>query len=229
MFPETFMVRFLLIVYALFAATASAQTATSDLIRADEQKRLEACLKRQDEDPEEAYEDALAWQQEGATANARYCVARALITLEEYEEGAIRLEELAVSRTLAIAVEDRALFMAQAGNAWLLAGLPEEAIVALSEALRFNQFSAELYQDRARAFLMQQKWVEGEADLDQALSIQPGDLQSYILRGRTRLAQERLDEAWADVEQGMAIDISNVELLVLRGDVREAQRVAGGE
>lgn len=223
------MVRILLLVYALLAASASAQTATSELIRADEKKRLQACIEKLDADPENAFEDAITWQSEGGTANARYCVARALIALEKFEEGAMRLEELAVSRTLAITVEDRALYMAQAGNAWLLASLPEEAIIALSESIRFNAFNAELYQDRARAYLMQQKWVDGEADLDKALEIQPGDLQSYILRGRARLAQNRLDDAWSDVEQGMSIDITNVDLLVLRGDVREAKRMAAAE
>ncbi len=219
------MVRLLVLVYGLLALSAHAQTMTSELIRVDEEKRLEACLKKQETDPENAYEDALAWQYEGATANARYCVATSLIALNKYEEGAARLEELAVSQTLPISLEDRAIYMAQAGNAWLTAGLPEQAIVSLSEAMRFRQFDASLFQDRARAYMAQQKWEEGEADLDEAIKIQPGDVQSYILRGRARLIQDDVDGAWSDVEQGMAIDMTNVDLLVLRGDVREAKRL----
>ncbi len=219
------MVRLLVLVYGLLALSAHAQTTTSELIRADEEKRLEACLKKQETDPENAYEDALAWQYEGATTNARYCVATSLIALNKYEEGAARLEELAVSQTLPISLEDRAIYMAQAGNAWLTAGLPEQAIVSLSEAMRFRKFDASLFQDRARAYMAQQKWEDGEADLDEAIKIQPGDVQSYILRGRARLIQDDVDGAWSDVEQGMAIDMTNVDLLVLRGDVREAKRL----
>lgn len=223
------MVRHLILVYALLGLNAFAQTSTSDLIRADEQKRLQTCLELQETDPEDAYEFALAWQGEGRTYQSQYCAATGLIALGKHEEGAIRLEELAISQTLPISLKERGVYMAQAGNAWLLANLPDQAIVALTEAIKLEKFDANLYLDRARAYLAQKHWKKGEEDLAEAIKIQPGDLQAYILRGRARLAQDKLDDAWADVEQGMAIDITNVDLLVLRGDVREAKRLAAAE
>lgn len=212
------------IIYGLFAISVNAQTIADD-IKAEEQARLNACLERQIEEPEEAYEDGLAWLSEGNRPAARYCTATSLIQLGKYVEGADRLEALAGAPDGGT-LEDRAIYLAQAGNAWLLAGLPEEAVIAFTDAMQFAAHDPTIFIDRARAYLLQEKWEEGEADLDQAIQMQPGDITAYLLRGEARLRQDRYDDAMGDVEQARAIDKTNIEALVLRGDIREAKRLA---
>lgn len=214
------------IVYGLAALAANAQT-TADLIKAEEQERLGACLQRQQTEPMEAYEDGLQWLSEGNRPAARYCAATALIELGKYAEGASQLENLALAPDGGSA-EDRAIYMTQAGNAWLIGELPEAAIVSFTDALKLNAFDPALYQDRARAYFALEKWEEGEADLDQSITMQPGDIQSYLLRGRARLNQGKLDAAMEDVVQARGIDETNIPALLLRGDVREAIRLSQG-
>lgn len=214
------------LVYGIAAFFSNAQT-TADLIKAEEQQRLSACLQMQEDAPEEAYEDGLAWLMEGNRPAARYCTATSLIALGKFVDGATRLEELAMAADGGT-VEDRAIYFAQAGNAWLLAGLPEEAIIAITAAIKFNANDPALFIDRARAQLTLEKWSEGEADLDEAIAMQPGDIDAYILRGEARLRQDRYDEAMDDVLQARALDETNIEALLLRGRIREEKRLAEG-
>ncbi len=212
------------LVYAVATLSPSAQTTTADLIMADEQSRLNACLTKQEDDPEDAYEDGLAWLNEGNRPAARYCTATSLIALGQYVEGADRLEALAAAPDGG-AGADRAIYLTQAGNAWMLAQLPQEAVITLTDAMKFDDEDAALYQDRARAYLMLDSWSEAESDLDQAIARQPGDIQSYILRGEARLRQDKLDAAMEDVLQARSIDETDIDALLLRGRVREAIRL----
>ena len=212
------------LIFGLTALSANAGTIAED-IKADEQRRLNACLERQIDEPEEAYEDGLAWLSEGNRPGARYCTATSLIELGQYVEGADRLEALANAPDGGT-LEDRAIYLAQAGNAWLIAGLPEEAINTLTDAIRLNNNSADLYLDRARAYLAQEKWKEGEADLDMVLTMQPHYTEALVLRGEAKLRQNRLDDAMADVVQARAVEEANIDALLLRGRIREAQRIA---
>lgn len=214
------------IVYGLTALIGTAQT-TSDLIKAEEQRRLNDCLERQLDDPEGAYEDGLAWLMEGNRPMARYCTATSLIELGKYVEGADRLEALAIAPDGG-SVVDRSIYLAQAGNAWLLAGLPEEAIITFTDAMKFDANDPDLYKDRARAYLTQQKWKEGEADLDQAITLLSTDIEAYLLRGEARFQQNQFDTAMEDVDQARALDETNIDALLLRGRIREAKWQAEG-
>ena len=107
-----------------------AQSAIVEIERA-EQERLNACIEQVDEDAEQAYEDSLRWLGEGARPAARYCNALAIIGLGNYKEGAARLEELANAPD-AGGESDRALYLAQSGNAWVTAGYPDAAVTTLS-------------------------------------------------------------------------------------------------
>lgn len=208
----------------LIATLPVSQSAISDIARA-EQDRLNTCIELTDTDPNAAYEDSLAWLIAGNRPKARYCNAIALLALENFEEGAARLEALATAPD-AISIEDRALYMAQAGNAWLTANYPEAAITALSEALRFQKYDPDIFKDRAAAYLALQRWDEGIADLDAALDMVPVDAEALALRARAYLATEQFDLAKTDMESALRQDPENIEILVLRGDIREAIRLS---
>lgn len=194
--------------------------------QAAEAARHKACIERIETDPEKAYETALAWMGEGARPGARHCTALALVALGHEDEGAARLEQLANDKD-AGTLGQRAVYLGQAGNAWLLAGAPEAAIVTLTNALKLSPQDAGLRVDRARAQMVLKKWKEANDDLDAADQLSPRDGQTLFLRAKTRKELNRLQDAWADIEAARRAEPDNVDMLVLRGDIREAMRLAG--
>ncbi len=194
------------------------------LNRRDEQARLNSCIEYVETDPDTAYEDSLAWLSNGNRPLARYCNALALIALDQFEQGAARLEALA-NAPEAITLDDRTLFMTQAGNAWLSAGLPEAAETAFDAALNMTQTDPDLFKDRAAARLAQENWLSGIDDLNAALALRAGDAEALVLRARAQLATGELQQAERDLTEALRAQPDNIEFLVLRGDIREAQRL----
>ena len=201
------------------------QSAIADIERA-ERERLNDCIELSEEDAEAAYEESLRWLGEGARPSARYCNAVALLGLGNYEEAAARLEELANAPD-AGGMSDRALYLAQAGNAWLSAGYPEAALTTLSNAIKLTPQDGDLYIDRAAAHLTLKHWQAAIDDLDVALKTRPRSVDALQLRSRAWLNLEEYDKAEADMQAALAIDGKNIDTLVLRGDIREAKRLAG--
>ncbi len=189
-----------------------------------EQARLNACLKKIQVNAQEAYEDALAWSNEGNRAPARYCTSLALIALGLEAEGAARLEDLANAEDGG-SMSERALYLAQSGNAWLSAGLPEAAIVTLTNAIKLIQDDPDIYKDRAAAYMLSEKWPEAIRDLDAALALVPIDVEALHMRGQAQLNNKNFSAAMADVEAAMRADPKNIDVLVLRGQIREAMRL----
>ena len=212
-------------VSAILIALLPISQSASAGIAAEEQERLNTCIHNVDTAPLEAYEDSLAWLGNGNRPKARYCNAIALLALERFEEGAARLEALANAPD-PISLEDRALYMAQAGNAWLTANYPEAAIVALSEALELQPTNPDMLKDRAAAYLALARWIEGVDDLNAALEIAPADPEALALRARAHLATENYPAAQADMQDARLQQPENIDLLVLRGDIREAIRLS---
>lgn len=207
------------------AATAQS---TGSSIAQREASRLEACIARIDEDASAAYEDGLAWMAEGGRPAARHCTALALIELGLVAEGAARLEQLANADD-AGGLGPRTVYLAQAGNAWLLARNPEAARIAFTNALKLDPTNADLKKDRARAYIWLGAWSEAAVDLNAAIASDPRDAEALRLRGQSLLALGRLDDAMADVERAMVIAPADIDVLVLRGQVREAQRLAADQ
>jgi len=213
---------------SLLIATALLTSAPAALAQDDEDQRLQKCYDRIDRDPEGAYQDGLTWLSLGNRPAARHCTALALIALGQEAEGAARLEELANAPD-AGGIEERGVYLVQSGNAWLLAGMPTEAIVTLTNAMKLRPSDSELYKDRARAYVLQKKWAEAAKDLDTSIAMAAGDAEAYRLRGLARLKLNRLSDAWTDVDAAMKLAPADVKVLVLRGDVREAMRLQGIE
>lgn len=199
-------------------------TATGTELAAAEVRRLEACVAKIEVSPEEAYEDGLAWTFEGNRPGARQCTAMALIALGSIEEGASRLERLATSVDGGT-MEQRAVYFAQAGNAWLQIGAAEAAAVAFTEALKLMPATPELLLDRASAFMLIDEWDEAKGDLDRLLADTPGDGLAHQMRAEVYLNLGELDLAMRDVEAAMAADPKNIDTLLVRGRVREAIRI----
>ncbi|MEL7231166.1 MAG: hypothetical protein AAGJ85_01485 [Pseudomonadota bacterium] len=202
-----------------FSQSASAE------IAAAEQERLNTCIEMVETDPQTAYEDSIIWLGSGNRPRARYCNAISLLALEYYEEGAARLEALANAPD-AIALEDRARYMAQAGNAWLTASYPDAAVTALSEAIKIDPRNGDYYKDRATGYLALERWFEAIDDLTASLDLQPNDPDALSLRARAHLGLNDLRNAEIDMQAALAQDPRNIDILLLRGDVREAIRLS---
>ena len=191
-----------------------------------EKEKLEQCLTQIDKDAETAYQDGLTWLSKGNRPAARQCTALALIALGQEAEGASRLEELANAPD-AGGIDERGVYLAQSGNAWLLANIPEEAIVTLTNAMKLRPSDGELFKDRSRAQVMLKRWKEAGEDLDSAIVLSAADAEAYRMRGYALMKQNRLPEAWLDVVAAQRLAPKDINVLLLRGDVREAMRLQG--
>jgi tetratricopeptide (TPR) repeat protein len=188
-----------------------------------EQARTAACIAKIDVDADEAYEDAMKWLAIGGRPGARQCAALALIAKGQEEEGAARLEELANAKD-AGGIEPRIIYLAQAGNAWLLAGAPEAAIVTLSNAIKLSPRDGQLRVDRARAHMTMKAWTEAGQDLDSAIELSPGDAEALHMRAQVLIKEGRLQDAWTDIERARKQDPKDISIIVTRGQIREAMR-----
>jgi len=210
---------------ALVAGTAlMLQSAGADFAKAED-ARLQACIDKIETDPENAYEDGLAWTFEGNRPGARHCTALALIALGSYDTGAQRLEALATSSDGG-STEQRALYLSQAGHARLQAGAADLAVVSFTDALKLAPGTLDLLLDRASAYILLAEWDKALSDLDLALANSPGHGPGYQLRAEVHLAKRAYDLAMRDVRAAMEADPSNIDTLVLRGRVREAIRIS---
>src|SRR5690606_25838106 len=157
-----------------------------------------------------------AWTFEGNRPGARQCTALALIALGNVEEGAVRLENLAMASDGGT-MEQRAVYLSQAGNAWLQIGAAEAAAVSFSEALKLAPGENDLLLDRASAYMVIDKRDEALAALDTAIANDPGDAIAYQMRAEVHLSKDALDLAMKDVEASMAADPKNIDTLLVRG------------
>lgn len=212
---------------ALFLLAVCAGPAPA-LAQQSDQARMQSCSDLIDKDPDQAYQEALHWLSQGQTPAARQCAALALIGLGQEEAGALQLQQLANEKDSG-SIEQRVVYLAQAGNAWMLAKDPQSAVSVLSAAIKIAPRDAEMHKDRARAFTMEEKWKEASDDLDTAISLSPGDAEALQARAYARLKLNKLPEAFDDVEAALKQSPKDVNIAVLRGDIREAMRKAGME
>ncbi len=163
----------------------------------------ELCLGAIDDDPLTAFDRALAWRDQGGGAPAVHCSALALIALGQYGDAADRLDALAQDTHNGLNAAIRAQLLVQAGNAWMMEGIPEQGVESLNSALSLNvpsdALSAEIYFDRARARFMDGLWDEAVDDLSDALSYQPGAKDARTLRATAYRLSGDMANARADV------------------------------
>jgi tetratricopeptide (TPR) repeat protein len=168
--------------------------------------------------PEQGWEEALAWQSLGGGEAARHCGALALIGLGKHEEAAHRLEALAQESRRPETV--RAEMLAQAGQAWLLAGKPQQALAVQDTALKLVPGSPELLLDKAVTLAQVAHYQEAKEALDEVLKRQPNRIEAMVLRASAQryLGQPAL--AKDDVARALVLDPDSVDALLERGMLR---------
>ncbi|MBI1182305.1 MAG: tetratricopeptide repeat protein [Alphaproteobacteria bacterium] len=210
------------------------------------------CMKLIDMAPKRAYDLASQWRDYGGGLPSEHCMALALFELGQYEKSAQMLEELArrakqetraaqakpnpteeavngaqdeappaqVPPTLSIDL------LAQAGNAWLMAGKNEKAFTVLSEALSekavTDQQAAQILIDRARARVELGNLEGAVTDLDEAIKRGGPQADALTYRASAHRALGQFASARADLDQALAMDSTNVEALLEEGNLNEA-------
>jgi tetratricopeptide (TPR) repeat protein len=189
--------------------------------------RFAQCVALIDTSAERAYEEAMAWAADAQELSAYRCAAMAVIALGRVEEGARRLESIAMGSDAGLPAQ-RAEIFSQAGNAYLLARAPARARSAFTQAatLMASERAAlpDILIDRARAYAMEGDWRKAEEDLSRALDLRPNDSLTLRLRATVRYHQRAFELAEADAQAAVAADPASVDARLVLGHAREARR-----
>jgi tetratricopeptide (TPR) repeat protein len=167
-------------------------------------KQYQHCISLARTQPEEGYQEGLAWASLGGGEAARHCQAVALIGKRDFETGASKLEELARSSHASEKV--RAGMYAQAGQAWLLAHQPERAFSAQTEALVLVPGAPDLLIDRAQSQAEQKDYQGALNDLNEALAAAPNRVDGLTFRATAKRYLEDLPGAKADIAEALKLD-----------------------
>lgn len=191
----------------------------------DEAEAYRACMALARTAPEQAFETALSWQSRGGGSAAVHCSAVALLSHGQYADAGLRFEELA-DGLRGDELRLRVDALAQAGQAWLLAGDYQRAHIAQSEALEADPGDPDLWIDRALTRALAENYWEAIDDLNEAENLAPQRADLLIFRASAYRFVEAFDLALEDAERGLQIDPDNPEGLLERGNIR---RLLGDE
>lgn len=179
----------------------------------------ERCMKLARDNPAKAKELAESWAGRGGAHPAEHCHAVALIGLKQYKPAATRLEKLAEAMVSAPSPL-RAGVLAQAAQAWLLAGDPARAYADAGAALELHPDDPDTLIDRAEAAGAAGWFDKAVADLDRVLKTDPSRVEALIYRASAYRELNRLDPALADVERALQLAPNSVPGLLERGNIR---------
>lgn len=167
-------------------------------------RQYQHCISVARTNPEEGWQEGLAWASMGGGEAARHCQAVALIGKRDFEEGADKLETLAHDSQAAARV--RAGMLAQAGQARLLAHQPDRAFTDQSAALALVPGAPDLLVDRAESQAEQKDYEGARRDLDEALAAAPDRVDALTFRATARRYLNDLPGAKADIQRALTLD-----------------------
>lgn len=193
----------------------------------DRERDYADCLRQVDKDPAAAFDASNSWAERGGGAPARHCGALALLKMEQYDQAATRLEQLAaeMARGQGDMVPD---VLSQAAQAWVLARKPARANAALTAALKLRPRDVDLLIDRAIVLAEAKNYWEAIDDLNRVLEISPRRADAHVLRASAYRYVDSLELAAEDLNAALTIDPRNVEALAERGIVRRLTNDAAG-
>jgi tetratricopeptide (TPR) repeat protein len=181
----------------------------------------EKCMARAHDKPAEAKALAESWEARGGAHPAEHCLAVALIGLKQYRPAAELLDKLAETMrpTTALAAL-RGGVLAQAGQAWLLAGDPGHAYADAGAALVLRPDDPDILIDRAEAAGSAGWYDKAVEDLDRVLKGDPARVEALVYRASAYRELSRLDPALADAEAALKKEPNSVPALLERGNIR---------
>jgi len=207
---------------AVTAGMALAQRAPDPAPSGPAAREYSACMALARANPKTAHDSALAWRARGGGDAALHCVAVALLGLGEYSQAADMLEDLA-AHAAAKRPELRAGLLAQAANAWLIAGKAGAAITAQSKALALRPNDVATMVDRSIARTSLGRDWDALDDLNRALELEPGRFEALVFRAADWRRVEAGDLAAQDINRALALRPANPDALLERGLIRHAR------
>jgi tetratricopeptide (TPR) repeat protein len=197
------------------AAPASAQ-GLGPLDSPDQLKRYTDCMRMARAEPLKALPIAERWQGAGGGLAARHCSAVALFEAGRYGQAASQFESIAGDMG-----QDRpglrAELLAQAGQAFMEAGLADRAAEAQSRALALKSQDPELWIDRGLSYAAMQAWPRAISDFDHALGLRPNDVEILVLRAAAWRNAGNPAKALEDAGRALKIAPDHSEALLERG------------
>lgn len=194
--------------------------AQAQVVETIEQQEYTGCMQQTRIDPDGAFERALQWQDIGGGLPAKHCAATALMALGQFEQAAIRFEEMAKLMPDDASDELVADILAHAGIAWFEADDLDQAYAMQSAALELAPNASMILVDRAMVLAQLNQFKEAITDLNKAIEIDPDDPVPYTMRASAFRFLGDNNQALSDAEQAMKIDPSNPEALLERGIIR---------
>lgn len=183
------------------------------------------CMALARSEPDAAWERANAWLSEGGGNAAEHCAAVALFGLGQYPAAGERLEALAAHLRKAFAPLQTEI-LAQAAQAWLLAGDNERAYDVQSAALLKAPDDVELLVDRSMTMAIVGNFEAALADLDKAHRLAPRRADVLIFRSTAKRFLDAPEAAHEDIDRALALEPGNPEALLERGILH---RLAGDD
>ncbi|MEK9660572.1 MAG: tetratricopeptide repeat protein [Alphaproteobacteria bacterium] len=202
----------------LAVLSADAPAAAQRLADLPAGEAYSTCIRLARQKPEDGFEAAIAWRDEGGGPAAKHCTAVALVQLGQYGDAALRLETLA-DEMGAFTPAERAAVLGQAGRAWLRAEQPERAEAALSIAVDLAPDSADLRVDRGEIRAAAGALWDAVDDFNAALELRPDHLDALIFRGAAYRLLDAPELARSDLDAALARDPGNPDALVELGAV----------
>lgn len=184
--------------------------------------RHAACLARAGAEPRAALREAERLAAAGAGSIAEHCAAAALLALGESAEAAMRLERLGLEGEAPSQV--RAAWLAQAGQAWLMAGDAARSHAAATLALVLAPDDPDLLTDRAIAAATLGRVFEAIDDLNRVIDIDPARAEAFVFRAAAWRQAGRAELAADDLGRALGLDPGNPEAYLERGMLRAAAR-----
>jgi len=206
---------------ALFIAAAALLAAPAHASLDD--PRYAECLDLIGENPETAYEEALAWRYQMGGWPAEHCAALSLVAKGEIAAGARRLRANAEGAVTATPM-DRAIMLGQAGDAFIQAGDYRQAAAAFSRGLDFAPDDPGLHLGHAEALYADGYYERAEAAASAGIEVIGGHVRLLGLRAASRLELGDLDAAEADLTAARTAAPDDIDLLLLRGRIIETRR-----
>jgi tetratricopeptide (TPR) repeat protein len=202
------------------ATSVEAQTspASNENSTAKAARQYNECMALARSNPEKAIGVAAAWERTGGEEGARHCSAVALLNTGAYEEAARRLESLsATTRRPGKAL--KAELLAQAGQAWLIAGKTNEALSAQTRALDLVGSRIELLIDRAITRASIGEYWDAIDDLNRVVDQDSSRVDALVFRATAWRKLKNLELAWDDIARAVGLAPDNVDALLERGNI----------
>jgi tetratricopeptide (TPR) repeat protein len=201
---------------------ARAQLDTGERARAQQERAYQDCMILARAAPAAGLDSALGWAALDGGDGARHCAAVALIGLGQYRDAARRLERLAAD----LRAGNPALgldVLAQAGQAWILAGDTTRAHAVQSAALDLDPDNVELLLDRSITLATTKNYWEAVDDLNRALELAPDRPDLLILRASAYRTLDAPDLAREDIALALTHAPNNPDALLERGLLRHLE------